>query len=80
MLRPPPLGIRPQIVNRIPTQRTRVPTTVLEPLVQTDLMEEVVARAALLVRHCLVLGNDRVADRALFLALQRKRDVAAEGH
>lgn len=79
MLWPPPLRIRPQIVNRIATQRARVPSAVLEPLVQTHPMEEVVARATLLVGQCLVLRNDGVANRTLLLALERERDAAPEG-
>ena len=49
MLRPPPLHVCPQVVNRIPAQRARIPPAVLEPLVQAYLVEEVVARPALLV-------------------------------
>jgi len=42
-------------------------------------VEEVVARAALLVGQRLVLRDDRVADGALLLVLERERDVAPEG-
>lgn len=80
MLRPPPLGIRPEVVDRVPAERARVAPAVLEPLVQADAVEVVVARAALLVRQRLVRRNDRVADGTLLLVLQRQRDVAPEGH
>lgn len=42
-------------------------------------MEEVLARRAALLRELAVGADDRVADRALGLALECARDVAAEG-
>lgn len=67
-----------QVINRVSTQRTRILTTRLEPLIQTRAVEQVLARRAPLIRHALVRGDDTIADGALALALQRADNVALE--
>lgn len=42
-------------------------------------MEEVLAGAASLVRHCLVTANDAIANGALGLALESTANVALKG-
>jgi hypothetical protein len=76
---PPSLRIRAQIINRISAQWASILVATLEPLVQTSTMEEVLAGAASLVRHCLVTANDAIANGALGLALESTANVALKG-
>lgn len=63
------------IGERIPAQRTCRRIARLEPLIQAAGVEQVLARAAALVRELFIAADNGVADRALGLALQRAHNI-----
>lgn len=69
----------PLYINKIvPAQRARALVAALEPPEQTHRVEGVLARRAPLVRCLHVRRNDRVADRAFALSLERSLHVLTE--
>ncbi len=68
-----------RIIEWVPTKRTAAGIAGLEPLVQTERMERILARAAALVGQLPVGADDGVADSAFGLALERAGHVAPEG-
>ena len=65
-------------IEWVPAQGTSTCIARLEPLEQTAGVVHVLARRAALLRQLAVAADNAVADRALGLALERARDVAAE--
>lgn len=62
-------------MERIPTQRTTARVTALEPPIQAPAMEHVPTGPTPLTRQLPLRTHHTVADTALRLALQRRRDV-----
>lgn len=67
-------------MKRIPTQRTTTRVTALEPPIQTPTMEHIPTSPAPLTRQLPLRTDHAVADAALRLALQRRRDVLPPRH
>lgn len=66
------------IIEAGSAERTARAIATLEPLEQTDSVEEILASVTLLVRQLAIRPNYTVADGTLALALERSIDVPLE--